>query len=71
MTPSEESDPDDKWDAETILTQNTNTDNHPGIIKFTPKIKVKNQIKLHSQFKVPVEGLNGLTPIAEVIEVKK
>lgn len=45
MTPSEESDPDDKWDAETILTQNTNTDNHPTMIKFTPKIKVgKNKI---------------------------
>ena len=41
-TPSEESDPDDKWDAETILTTNTNCDNHPGVIRFTPKIKVKN-----------------------------
>jgi hypothetical protein len=48
MTPSEESDPDDKWDADTILTTNTNTDNHPGVIKFTPKIKVKNKIQLHS-----------------------
>lgn len=44
MTPSEESDPDDRWDADTILTTNTNTDNHPGVIKFNPKIKVKNKI---------------------------
>jgi hypothetical protein len=71
MTPSEESDPDDKWDAETILTTNTNCDNHPGIIKFIPKIKVKNRVQLHTQFLVPVEGLNGLIPIAEVIEAKK
>lgn len=61
----------DEWDAETILTTHTNTDNHPGIIKFTPKIKVKNQIILDKQFKVPIDGLNGLIPTAEVISQKK
>ena len=29
----------EQWDAETILTTFTNTDNHPHVIKFTPKIK--------------------------------
>ena len=29
------------------------------------------KIELHKQFKVPVDGLNGLIPIAEEIEVKK
>jgi hypothetical protein len=29
------------------------------------------KIELHKQFKVPVDGLNGLIPIAEEIMVKK
>jgi len=45
-----EEDPEDKWDAETILTTFTNTDNHPGIIKFIPRVKVnqKAKIELHT-----------------------
>lgn len=71
-SPETESDPEDKWDAETILTTYTNTDNHPGVIKYVPKVKVgKAKIELHKQFKVPIDGLNGLIPIAEEIEVKK
>ena len=68
-----ESDPEDKWDAETILSTYTNTDNHPSVIKFVPRVKVNSKVKieLHKQFKVPVDGLNGLIPIAEEIEVKK
>jgi hypothetical protein len=29
----------EKWDAETILSTYTNTDNHPTLVKFTPKVK--------------------------------
>lgn len=29
----------EQWDAETILTTYTNTDNHPHLIKYTPKVK--------------------------------
>jgi hypothetical protein len=38
-----------------------------------PKVKVnsKAKIELHSQFKVPIDGLNGLIPIAEEVRVKK
>lgn len=70
---SEESEPEEQWDAETILTTYTNTDNHPSVIKFKPKVKVnqKAKIELHTQFKVPVTGLDGLIPIAEEVEVKK
>ena len=69
----EEEDHEEKWDAETILTTYTNTDNHPGVIKFVPKVKVnsKAKIELHSQFKVPIDGLNGLIPIAEEVRKKK
>ena len=70
VSESSEEDPDAKWDAETILSTYTNTDNHPGIIKFVPKVKVnkKAKIELHTQFKVPVSA-NGLIPIAEEVEV--
>jgi len=53
----------EKWDAETILTTYTNTDNHPGLIKYAPKVKAsrKNKILLDKQFKVPVEGLGAHT----------
>lgn len=69
----EEEDHEEKWDAETILTTYTNTDNHPGVIKFVPKVKVnsKAKIELHSQFKVPIDGLTGLIPIAEEVKPKK
>ena len=45
----EDSDPEEKWDADTILTTYTNTDNHPSIIKFVPRVKVntKAKIELH------------------------
>jgi len=41
-TDSETSSEDHKeeWDAETILTTYTNTDNHPSVIKFNPKVRV-------------------------------
>jgi len=42
-----ESDPEDKWDCDTIQTTLTNTDNHPGVIKTTRKVKPKNTIQLH------------------------
>lgn len=29
----------EEWDAETILTTYTNTDNHPNMIKYVPKVK--------------------------------
>ncbi len=55
----EESDSDDekKWDCQTILSTFSNTDNHPAVIKTNRIIKPKNQIQLHKQFKVPIEGL--------------
>lgn len=73
-SPDTEEDPADRWDAETILSTYTNTDNHPGVIKFRPKVKVNDKLKiaLHTQFKVPIDGLDGLIPIAEeIIEKKK
>jgi protein LTV1 len=57
-----------KWDCESILSTYTNTDNHPGVIKTTRRVKPKATIQLHKQFRVP---LDGLTPIAEEIEVLK
>ena len=58
-----------KWDCETILSTYTNTDNHPGVIKTTKRIRPgKVKIDLHKQFRVP---LDGLTPIAEEIIMKK
>mmetsp|Transcript_29458 Transcript_29458/g.44646 ORF Transcript_29458/g.44646 Transcript_29458/m.44646 type:complete len:170 (+) Transcript_29458:1595-2104(+) len=36
----DDSDPEDKWDADTILSTYTNTDNHPSVIKFQKKVKV-------------------------------
>lgn len=48
-SPETEEDPEDRWDAESILSTYTNTDNHPSIIKFVPKVKTnKNKmIELH------------------------
>jgi hypothetical protein len=45
-SPETESDPDDRWDADTILTTLTNTDNHPGVIKFQAKVKVNHKAKI-------------------------
>jgi hypothetical protein len=44
----------------------TNTDNHPGVIKTTKRIRAaqKMKIELHKAFRVPVDGL---TPMAEEI----
>lgn len=54
------------------MTTYTNTDNHPGVIKFTKKVKrLDNAIILDKQFKVPVESMGGLIPTAEEIQVKK
>lgn len=67
-SPATEEDPEDQWDADTILTTLTNTDNHPGVIKFNRKIKTNlNAIILDKQFKVPVESMGGLIPTAEEI----
>lgn len=46
-TSSDDSSEKEEWDAETILTTLTNTDNHPTTIKYTPKVKVTNAIVLH------------------------
>jgi len=66
----EESEDDEaKWDCESILSTYTNTDNHPGIIKTSKRIRPgKVKIDLHKQFRVPIEGL---CPIAEEILIKK
>lgn len=73
ITPDTSEDEADKWDAETILSTYSNLDNHPGIIRYKPKVKTDQKLKisLDKQFKVPIDGLNGLIPIAEEIEVKK
>ena len=67
VEPTDE-DPEDQWDAETILTTYTNTDNHPGVIKTQRRVrpKMNMKIELHKQFKVP---LDGLIPLAEEIIV--
>lgn len=36
----------EKWDAETILSTYTNTDNHPGLIKYVPKVKTSQKMKI-------------------------
>jgi hypothetical protein len=38
-TESEDEDDEEKWDAETILSTYTNTDNHPSVIKYVPRVK--------------------------------
>lgn len=59
----------EKWDCESILSTYTNTDNHPGVIKTSKRIRPgKVKIDLHKQFRVPIDGL---TPIAEEILIKK
>lgn len=65
----EESD-EDAWDADTILSTYTNTDNHPGVIKTTRRVRPnqKMKIELHKQFKVPIDGL---IPMAEEITLQK
>jgi protein LTV1 len=45
-SPESEEDENDKWDAETILSTFTNTDNHPSIIKFVPKVKTNQKMKI-------------------------
>jgi protein LTV1 len=46
MTPDTSEDEADKWDAETILSTYSNLDNHPGIIKYTPKVKTNDKLKI-------------------------
>lgn len=36
----------EQWDAETILTTYTNTDNHPNVIKYVPKVKPSQKLKI-------------------------
>lgn len=48
----EEDQDEKKWDVETVLTTRTNTDNHPGIIKGTVRIR-RNIIKLDPRTKAP------------------
>ena len=63
----EESDREEKWDCQTILSTFTNTDNHPGVIKTTRVVKPKqNRLDLHKQLKVPIDGL-----VAEEIDLKQ
>jgi len=63
--PDEESE-DEAWDAESILSTFTNTDNHPGVIRTVRRVRPaqRMRIELHKQFKVPVDGL---IPLAEEI----
>lgn len=35
-----------EWDAETILSTYTNTDNHPGVIKTTKRIRPSQKMKI-------------------------
>ena len=70
-TPFDEEPPEEEqWDAETILSTYTNTDNHPGVIKTTRRVKPSSRMKieLHKAFKVPIDGL---APIAEEIIIQK
>ena len=66
----EERSDEDAWDAETILSTYTNTDNHPGVIKTQRRVRPSQRMKieLHKQFKVPVDGL---IPLAEEITIQK
>jgi hypothetical protein len=61
---------EDQWDCESILSTYTNTDNHPGVIKTTRRIRPSQQMKieLHKQFRVPIDGL---IPVAEEITLAK
>ena len=61
---------EEAWDAETILSTYTNTDNHPGVIKTERRVRPAQRMKieLHKQFKVPIDGL---IPLAEEITVQK
>jgi len=44
---SEESEPEaDEWDAETILSTYTNTDNHPGVIKTQRRVRPSQRMKI-------------------------
>lgn len=64
---------DDEWDAETILSTYTNTDNHPGVIKTTRRVRPSQRMKieLHKQFKVPIDGLIPLAEEITLIKEKK
>ena len=63
-------DEEDQWDADTILSTYTNTDNHPGVIRTQRRVRPSQRMKieLHKQFKVPIDGL---IPLAEEITLKK
>lgn len=37
---------EDQWDCESILSTYTNTDNHPGVIKTTRRIRPSQQMKI-------------------------
>jgi len=67
---SEPEQEEDDWDADTILSTYTNTDNHPGVIKTQRRVRPSQQMKieLHKQFRVPVDGL---IPLAEEITLQK
>lgn len=69
-TTEEDSDAEEKWDCDTILSTYTNTDNHPGVIRTQRRVKpsVRSTIQLHKQFKVPIDGL---IPVAEEITIQK
>jgi hypothetical protein len=44
----EESDKDDKWDCQSILSTLTNKDNHPGVIKTNRVVKLqKHKLEMH------------------------
>jgi len=70
MPNADDSDDEQKWDCETILTTYTNTDNHPGVIKTERRVRPgeRMKIELHKQFRVPIDGL---IPLAEEINIQK
>jgi protein LTV1 len=61
---------EEAWDCESILSTYTNTDNHPGVIRTTKRIRAnkRGEIALGTQFRVP---LDGLMPQGEIILAKK
>lgn len=69
----DEKNDEDEWDAETILSTYTNTDNHPGVIKTTRRVRPSQRMKieLHKQFKVPIDGLIPLAEEITLIKEKK
>lgn len=46
IEPDSDSDKEEKWDCESILSTYTNTDNHPGVIKTNRRVRPNKNIKI-------------------------